>query len=431
MDTILLFPLVHPVIKTISIGGSKSYTNRALIMASLGNGKSTLSSISMSDDSEILVQALRQLGIEIFQVDKETLEVTGNGGNFLNHNTSINVGHAGTAMRFLTALCSLVPGSVVLDGSSRMRERPIQDLVQALRKLGTEISYLENDGFPPIKILGGSHTSSKVSISGKVSSQFITALLLVSPALKNGLEITVEGEQISRSYIDMTIDGMKSFRVEVSNDDYKKYAVKPGQHYQGTQYQVEGDASGASYLFAIAAVSGSTITVENCNPSSAQGDIHFPDILEKMGCKVVKNSIKNTITVTGPKQLHGVSIDMSLMPDTAQTLAVVAAFAKGSTKITGLSTLKVKETDRLEAVKNELKKMGILCDVTSDSLTIVGGKPNGALIQTYKDHRMALSFSVAGSVIPDMRIENPSVVNKSFPGYWKILETLGVGIKIV
>jgi len=324
-----------------------------------------------------------------------------------------------------------VPGVVTLDGSRRMRERPIQDLIDALRHVGVQISCKNNEGFPPLEIQGGSLSKSSVSLSGKVSSQYITALLLIAPVLKKGLEIIIQDEQISKSYINMTIDSMKSFGVRVVNDAYKKYTVGPEQAYSASQYQIEGDASGASYLFALSAVTGGTITVSNINPDSAQGDVHFPDILEQMGCRVVKDSEKKSITVSGPKKLKAVSVDMSSMPDTAQTLAVVAAFAEGKTHITGLSTLRVKETDRIEALKNELSKMGIQCDTTADTITIQGGVPRGATIHTYKDHRMALSFSVAGAQVKGIQIDDPSVIRKSFPDYWEKILLLGVDTKCI
>lgn len=429
MEKIELIPPGKPITGIVEIGGSKSYTNRALIIAALAEGKSRITSLSSSDDSKVLIHALQQLGISISIIDPTTAEVEGNGGNFIQKSLSLDVRHAGTAMRFLIALCSLVPGVITLDGSSRMRERPIKDLIDALRQLGVDISCTNNEGFPPLTIRGGSVTKSKILMSGKVSSQFITALLLIAPVLKKGLEITILDEQISKSYIDMTIDSMKSFSVKVINDDYKKYMVGPLQRYCGTQYGVEGDASGASYLFALAAVTSGTVTVTNINPRSAQGDVHFPDILEQMGCKVVKDSIKKSITVSGPKKLKAVSVDMSIMPDTAQTLAVVAAFAKGKTEITGLSTLRVKETDRIAATQQELLKMGIINQATKDSLTVYGGVPYGVFIKTYKDHRMALAFSVAGAILRGIQIEDPNVVNKSFPDYWEKIRLLGVDTK--
>lgn len=412
----------------VPIGGSKSYTNRALIMASLAQGISTVRFPSTSADSRVLIEALRMLGVSVHTRDDGAIEIAGNGGKFLRRDVAINVGHAGTAMRFLTALCALVPGKVVLDGSPRMRERPIGELVSALVQLGVHVEFKTNEGFPPLMVHGGVITKNIVTISGKVSSQFITSLLLIGPCIQGGLTILIPDEQISGSYIDMTIDGMEQFGVTVVNEKYRKYTIVPGSKYRAREYAVEGDASGASYLFGVAALTKKKITVSNINPLSKQGDVKFSQILEEMGCIVTRDEKKNEISVTGPDKLKAVTVDMHLMPDTAQTIAVVAAFAKGTTKITGLSTLKVKETDRLIALKNELEKMGVTCSVTDDSIQIVGGRPHGTSVATYHDHRMALAFAIAGAVIPGMEIEDSDVVIKSFPSYWEVLRTIGIGV---
>ncbi|MEI6327183.1 MAG: 3-phosphoshikimate 1-carboxyvinyltransferase [Candidatus Roizmanbacteria bacterium] len=427
MNTIEIIPPNKKWSGSAQVGGSKSYTNRALILAALAKGVSRLSSLSMSDDSHVLITCLCTLGVDITEIDATTCTVRGCGGVFKQQNTTLDVGHAGTAMRFLTAVCCLVPGAIVLDGSVRMRERPINDLVLALRDMGADIQCTGKEGYPPLLIRGGSISSSHVMIRGTVSSQYVSALLLIAGTLKDGLEITITGEQISKSYIDMTMDSLRSYGIGVHNDHYTKYSVAPHTSQPSKQYQIEGDASSASYLFALAAVTGSTITVSNLNPHSAQGDIRFPDLLEQMGCTVVKK--KSSITVIGPQKLSSISADMSSMPDTAQTLAVVAACAVGTTHIRGLSTLRVKETDRISATKTELEKIGISCDATDDSLTIYGGSPHGARIHTYQDHRMAMAFSIAGAVTKGVQIEDPQVVNKSFPEYWETLQTLGIRVK--
>lgn len=398
-------------------------------MASLAKGVSRIRFPSLSADSRVLIAALMSLGVLVREVEDGTIEITGNGGQFNWQEVSVNVGHAGTAMRFLTALCALVPGRVLLDGSARMRERPIGELVDALRQLGITVTYLDAEGFPPLTVHGGTVAKNTVAISGKVSSQFITSLLLIGPCIEGGLTVTISDEQISGSYIDMTIDGMRQFGVTVVNEHYKKYVIAPGSKYRACEYEVEGDASGASYLFGIAALTKRKLTVTNINPLSKQGDVHFVDILKNMGCLVVADNEKNEISVTGPETLKAVTVDMSLMPDTAQTLAVIAAFAKGTTTISGLSTLRVKETDRLKALENELRKMGVACSIGSDTIRIVGGTPHGASIATYHDHRMALSFAIVGAVIPGMEINDPDVVIKSFPSYWDVLKTLNVGVK--
>lgn len=426
MKKIEIIPTKEPIKGEITLPGSKSYTNRALIMASLNKGTSELKGVSRCDDCTVLTDALRQLGIGITQHGEE-VSVIGNGGRFNEFKGEINVGHAGTAMRFLAAVCSLVPGEVILDGSDRMRERPIGNLVNALRNLGADIEYVNKRGCPPLKIRGGSVKGGQVSMDGDVSSQYFTALLLIAPVLKEGLEIKVAGEQVSPSYIDMTIGSLRDFGVEAVSDNYQRYTVSGDSTYQPIQYTVEGDASGASYFWALAAVTKGDIKVKNIDPHSAQGDVEFADVLAKMGCKVTKNTAGKWIRVTGPAQLKSIEeVDMNRMPDTAQTLAVVAAFAEGETKITGLQNLKVKETNRLAALQAELKKLKVKTEGGDDYIVVRDGKPKGASIETYNDHRMAMSFAVAGVKISGVKILQPDVVNKSFPNFWDEVESLGI-----
>lgn len=375
--------------------GSKSLTNRAIIMASLSNGLSKISNISNSLDSKIMIKAMKKLGI-IIKENKNELQIIGNQGVFKEFNGSINAGNAGTVARFLTSLVILVPGRVVINRSNRMKERPIKELAEALKKIRT----------------------GKVSIKGNISSQFISSLLMITPVLEKGLVIKIIDRLVSRTYVDMTIDLLNKFGIKVINHQYKKFVVGKNQKYKSAVYKVEGDASGASYFLGIAAVTGKKIRV-NIDPKSVQGDAKFIDILEKMGCLVEKNSHGQWVEVTGPEILKGITVDMNLMPDTAQTLAVVAAFAKGKTKITGLSTLKIKETDRLLALKNELRKMQIKSEITGDSITVTGGNPQKAVIETYEDHRMTMAFAVAKAKIPGLIIKNPEVVKKSFPEFWE------------
>jgi len=356
----------------ITVPGSKSLTNRAIVMASLSNGLSKINNISNSLDSKIMIKAIKKLGIKI-KTKKNELQIIGNQGVFKEFNGSINIDNAGTVTRFLTSLAALVPGRVVINKSRRMRERPIKELTEALVKIRT----------------------GKVSIKGSISSQFISSLLMIAPVLEKGLVIKIIGNLVSRTYVDMTIDLLNKFGIKVTNHQYKKFIIGKNQKYKPAVYEVEGDASGASYFLGIAAVTGKKIRV-NIDPRSVQGDAKFADILAKMGCLVEKNNQDQWIEVKGPKILRGITVDMVNMPDTAQTLAVVAAFAKGKTTITGLSTLKIKETDRLLALQNELSKMKIKSEITDDLITITGGNPQKAVIKTYGDHRMAMAFAVAG-----------------------------------
>ena len=419
-------------LKSVAIPGSKSDTNRALVIASLAKGKSRLQGISESDDSRLLIKALQQLGVKFHTVNNTDLEIFGLGAEFKPFFGELNCGIAGTTGRFLAAISALVPGNFVLTGEKKMLERPMLELLEALKQLGCQIDYLQNHGCLPVRFVNPEPISkiqktSHIRLKGNISSQFFTALLLIAPTLPLGLTIEVIGNQVSKSYIDMTQSILGQFGVEMLNENYKRYTIRPDQTYQAKTYQVEGDASGCSYFWGIAAITGQAIQVANIDPNSVQGDIKFADILGQMGCQVTKDFTQKTITVKGPvncQQLKPITVDMENMPDTAQTLAVVAAFAPGKTKITGLSTLKDKETNRLVAMQTELAKMQIQVDLGPDWMLIYGGNPKAAEICTYNDHRMAMSFAVAGTKIPGIKIQNPEVVNKSFPEFWTKLESL-------
>jgi 3-phosphoshikimate 1-carboxyvinyltransferase len=432
MKTIILTPPNTPISHTFEVLGSKSYTNRSLIIVALASGVSKLSLASISADSEAMTDALRLLGVSIEEVTGPggtTLIVEGTGGALNPYHGEINVGPAGTTMRFLTALCAAIPGiDVVLSGSERMHARPIKELVTALRTLGAEIDYLGAEGCPPLRIRSKTYLKGgTIRMNGTVSSQFISAVLLAAPLTINKLIVEIEGEQISKSYIDMTLQSVRDFGVTITNESYKRYVCAAGQKYQSRVTQIEGDASGASYLWGLAAISQGKVTVKNVNPQSAQGDIHFPEVLMRMGCSVSSDS--RSITVSGPKVLKGIEIDLSNMPDVAQTLAVIAAFAQGATTMRGLSTLRVKETDRIAALHAELTKVGIMSEPGPDYLVVHGGSPHGARIKTYDDHRMAMSFAMMGARVPGVEIEEPHVVDKSFPTFWEAVAESGIRVE--
>jgi 3-phosphoshikimate 1-carboxyvinyltransferase len=268
-------------------------------------------------------------------------------------------------------------------------------------------------------------------MDGSFSSQYFTSLMLIAPVLEQGIKIIVKGEQVSKSYIDMTVDGLESFGVKVTNNKYEEYIIAPGSHYKPTNYHIEGDCSGAAYFWSIAALNGGHIRVHNINPSSAQGDVHFPDLLEKMGCAVSKNQDEKWIEVIGATDLKGLSemVDMESMPDTAQPLAVAASLAKGITHLGGLSTLRIKETDRIAAMNIELAKCGVKTEIGPDRIKIIPGQPTGAVIDTYKDHRMAMSFALLGTKVGGIVVNEPNVVSKSFPEFWDLLNQIGVEIE--
>jgi 3-phosphoshikimate 1-carboxyvinyltransferase len=424
----------EPIHASVHIPGSKSYTNRALIIAALASGRSELHHASLSADSHALIAALKLLGSSI-AATPISIEVTGRGGFRNSIKQEIDVGPAGTTMRFLTAFCAATQpksgrDTVILRGSERMHARPIEPLTTALTTMGASISFLGNAGCPPLsltsgrKLLGGSLT-----IDGSVSSQFISALLMVAPLYEQPLQLRVTGAHLSQSYIEMTIQSMSAFGVKVvsessGKEDERVFTIPSGQRYTPQVYRVEGDASGASYFWGLAAVSGGCVCTMNVNPSSAQGDMRLPDLLKEMGCTV--SVTQDSITVIGPERLTAIEADMSNMPDTAQTLAVVAACAEGRTVLRGLSTLRVKETDRITALHTELGKMGISSEQGPDYLVVHGGRPHAAQIATYEDHRMAMAFAFLAGVVDGIRIEEPEVVNKSFPTFWDTLAHCGI-----
>jgi 3-phosphoshikimate 1-carboxyvinyltransferase len=425
-----IMPPAHTIHGSISLPGSKSYTNRALIAASLAEGESTLLNASESDDSNILINALRSFGAKI-EAAGTKITVGGVGNNPLPYKGRINIGAAGTALRFLVSLAALTRGSdVEIFGSGRMHDRPIGDLVDALISLGAKITYLNKANCPPLRIQGAQADGDKtVELPGHISSQFLTSLLLASPLINGRLTINLSSALTSGSYLSMTEELMKSFGIEVSNDANRSFSVAAAANkYHSRTYAIEGDASGASYWWSAAALSSGLVTVGLLPSDSKQGDCEFPSLLEKMGCTVTHNN--DSITVGG-KAAKPISCSMLDMPDTAQTLAVIASTVPGKSEIFGLSTLKTKETDRIEAVIYELGRMGIKASGTNDSLTVYGGAPKPARIRTYDDHRMAMAFAPLSFVVPGLEIENPAVVNKSYPSFWDTLASLGFHIKTV
>lgn len=419
---ICLTPVVDPVQASVRLPGSKSITNRALLLAALAEGQSRLRSPLHSEDTLVMAQALRELGIKVDETPEQDLLVTGGGGAFVAPDKALFVGNSGTTVRFLTAATCLTPldTDVVLDGVARMRERPIRDLLGALLSLGVRAESINGGGCPPVRVGGGGLPGGRCRLRGDVSSQYLSALLQVSPYAQSDVEIILVGDLISKPYVDITQSVMRAFGVEMENDDFRVLRVRAGQRYQAQDFTVEADASNASYFLAAAAVTGGTVTLENLGMDSIQGDVRFVDVLAQMGCQV--RSQAGQITVTGPERLTAIQINMEVMPDMAQTLAVVAAFANGPSHISGLSSLRVKETDRLQAVAKELPKLGVGIEEGRDFWTIVPppeGRLQGATIATYDDHRMAMAFAVAGLRIPGVVIDDPGCVVKTFPDFWQ------------
>ncbi|HSQ97567.1 MAG TPA: 3-phosphoshikimate 1-carboxyvinyltransferase [Rickettsiales bacterium] len=406
---------------SIEILGSKSYTNRALIIASLADGKTILHNPLYSDDTEYMIKSLEKLGVKFEKKDKN-LTVYGTGGKFNTfENLELFCGIAGTTSRFLTGLLVLSQDNLIINGEGKILERPIGELVDGLRQIGANIEYLGKEGSLPLKGNGKNINGNEIAISGEISSQYFTALLMVAPMLKNGLKIKVIDEQVSKSYIDITCDIMKQFGVDVINNDYKEYIVKPAK-YKAREYNIEGDWSSASYFCCIGALHDGSIEITNVNNNSVQGDKNFPKLIEKAG-GIVEYKENSIIVKKG--EIKPIEVDMELMPDTAMSLAVFLSFANGNSKITGLSTLKDKETNRLVVLQSELKKLSIESEIGDDFIVIKGGNPKViGEIETYNDHRIAMSFAIVGTKLDGLVIKNPEVVKKSFPEFWDYLKKL-------
>ncbi len=393
---------------------SKSFANRALIVASLADGKSVLENVTFSDDTLYMIKALQCFGIDII-TEHDKVIVNGTGGKLKIPNEPIFVGNAGTTMRFITAFASLAGGKVVITGDERMQERPIKELLDPLNHIGIKAYSEKNNGCPPVIVEDGFLKGGDVNIHGNVSSQFVSAIMMISPLAKKEVTLNIVSELTSKPYVDITLDVMRAFGADVDNKSYRHLKIS-NNGYKPVNYFVEGDASSVSYFLAAAAITKGTVRVTGLNPNSVQGDIKFADILERMGCDVKKGD--DFIEVKG-SDLKGISVDMNSMPDTVQTLAVVALFADGKTEISNVANLRLKETDRLKALGNELRKLGADIEELDDGIVIIPRELNGGIIDTYNDHRMAMSFAVAGLVIPNVKVLHPECVSKSFPDFWE------------
>lgn len=414
---------INPISKIdarVCIPGSKSLTHRAFIVAALANGKSHLENILCAEDTMLTASALNQMGVDI-KIDGKTATVIGRAGKIFAPKKEIYLGNSGTSMRLLTAISALGDGRFILTGDSRMKQRPIADLLDALSLLGVSAYSIDKSGCPPVAIEAKGIMGGRTGIKTNISSQFLSGLLLAAPYAKNDVIIEVIGNLPSKPYIDLTLKAMEDFGVRINYEDYKHFFIPSRQVYKARDYTIEGDLSSASYFFAAAAVLKGKVTVFPIDIDSKQPDIEFLGILEEMGCKAVAK--QREVTVIGG-DLKGISVDMNAMPDLVPTLAVVAAFVKGDTIIKNVAHLRAKECDRLSAIATELMNMGIEIEEKEDGLIIKGGSPKGAIIETYNDHRIAMSFAIAGLKVPGIKIINPACVNKSFPEFWDILESL-------
>ncbi|MBI0156022.1 MULTISPECIES: 3-phosphoshikimate 1-carboxyvinyltransferase [Gilliamella] len=409
---------------TINLPGSKSVSNRALLLSALSQGKTRLTNLLDSDDVRYMLDALKALNIKYHLSDDRTIcDIEGVGGKLHSaHPLELFLGNAGTAMRPLAAALCLADNNIVLTGEPRMKERPIGHLVDALRQGGAKIDYLENEGYPPLHIHGG-FTGGKIAVNGSVSSQFLTALLMAAPLASNDTEITIIGDLVSKPYIDITIKMMAIFGVSVINNQYQTFVIKANQTYQSPgSYLVEGDASSASYFLAAAAIKGGTVRVTGVGKKSLQGDTQFAHVLEKMGAKI---TWADDYIECSRGELNGVDMDMNHIPDAAMTIATTALFADGTTTIRNIYNWRVKETDRLSAMANELRKVGATVEEGEDYISITPtAKLNHAEIKTYNDHRMAMCFSLVALSDTPVTILDPKCTMKTFPDYFEQFKRL-------
>ncbi|EDV0983733.1 3-phosphoshikimate 1-carboxyvinyltransferase, partial [Salmonella enterica subsp. enterica serovar Derby] len=414
MESLTLQPIAR-VDGAINLPGSKSVSNRALLLAALACGKTVLTNLLDSDDVRHMLNALSALGINYtLSADRTRCDITGNGGALRAPGAlELFLGNAGTAMRPLAAALCLGQNEIVLTGEPRMKERPIGHLVDSLRQGGANIDYLEQENYPPLRLRGG-FTGGEIEVDGSVSSQFLTALLMTAPLAPEDTTIRVKGELVSKPYIDITLNLMKTFGVEIANHHYQQFVVKGGQKYHSPgRYLVEGDASSASYFLAAGAIKGGTVKVTGIGRKSMQGDIRFADVLEKMGATITWGD--DFIACTRG-ELHAIDMDMNHIPDAAMTIATTALFAKGTTTLRNIYNWRVKETDRLFAMATELRKVGAEVEEGHDYIRITPpAKLQHADIGTYNDHRMAMCFSLVALSDTPVTILDPKCTAKTFP----------------
>lgn len=413
-------PASGPVNASIQPPGSKSLTNRALPIAAVAKGRSVLNGVLDSDDTQAMIQSLGKVGAKIdHDQDKRQVVVEGLAGSLQNSNAELFIGNSGTTIRFLTALLGFAGGNFTLDGIPRMRERPIGPLADSLNQLGASVVCESPGGCPPVKISSPRLKGGSVKISGNISSQYLSGLMMAAPLATQDVILEIDGPLISKPYVKMTQTVMKDFGVDCdASKSLDRFEIKAGQCYQGREYDIEPDASAASYFWAVAAICGGTATVTGLNKTSLQGDVGFVDCLEQMGCQVVWG--ENEISVTGPAT-KGIDVDMSNVSDTVQTLSAVALFVEGTTIVRNVAHNRVKETDRIGNLAIELRKFGVKVDEHEDGLSIHPGPLNGADIETYDDHRMAMSLALVGLRQPGVKIHDPGCVSKTYPEYFSDL----------
>lgn len=423
MKTSLNLKKIESVKGKVIIPGSKSLSNRALLVSSLAKGNTTLLNVLKSDDTARMIEALQTLSVKL-NVNMNKIDIQGNEGVFSGDlcQKELYLGNAGTAMRPLCSVLSVSKGVYKLTGEPRMMERPIGPLTEALKSIGLNIEYLNNDGFPPLLIRGSEVTSHEVSISGTTSSQYISALLMTGPVC-GGLKINIVGDLISKPYVDLTIDLIEKFGAKVLRNGYKEFEVLPTGYISPSTYLIEGDATSATYFAAAAAIAGE-VEIYGLSKNSVQGDFKFFSVLEKMGAKVTY--LENSVIVKKDK-LHGIDIDMNAMPDAAMTLVPMALYTDSPVTIRNIASWRVKETDRIQAMVNEMSKLGVCVSSGNDYISIDASQRNNITpsFDTYNDHRMAMCMSLV-AFDREININDPECINKTFPTYFNLLNSVSV-----
>ncbi len=417
-------PLQHPLHAIVEVPGSKSITNRALLLAALADGRSELQNVLFSDDSRYFMKGLQTLGFQL-EVDEtaKMVRVAGKAGTVPAASEVIDlfVGNAGTAARFLTAFVTLGHGNYRIDGIQRMRERPIQDLIDSLRRMGVDIASEMGTGCPPVLVKANGLIGGHTVIPGNRSSQYLSAMLLTAPYAEQDVIIDIEGELLSAPYLDMTIRMMEQFGVTVERTGNQRFAVPAGQIYRAREYTIEPDASSASYFLAAPAIAAGKVRVNHLTADSLQGDARFASLLEKMGCQVTWGADYIEVERRVGQTLSGIDVDLNEMSDTAMTLAAVAPFASTPTTIRNIGHIRIKETDRIHAIVTELRKLGVQVEEWEDGLRIEPARDiQPAVIDTYDDHRMAMAFSLVGLQAQNIKIAQPECVSKTFPNYFDV-----------
>lgn len=402
---------------------SKAHTLRALYIAALAKGKTIIKHPLIADDQRDTIEALKGLGVKIEEANDEII-IHGVDGKFHPVSDKLYIGNSGATSRVMAVLCALADKDITFAGNDRMNTgRPLQDLLDAVKQLGIDAKSINGNGCPPVRVKANSFLGGNATMKGDKSSQYFTAILLCAPYAKKDVTLTVDGKLVSRPFIDITIEIMREFGVVVVNEDYKRFYVKAGQSYKARTYEIEGDYSGSAFFFEAAAITGGRVRVTNLRGDSVQGEVKFLDLLKEMGCEVKRG--KDFVEVQG-KPMKGIRVDMADYPDIVPSLAVASAFAEGTTEIYNIAHLKIKESDRIVAPVDELRKMGINGSYTNDSMIIAGGKPHGASIDTHGDHRMVMSFAAAGLKVPGLIINDIENVNKSFPDFFDEFDKLYV-----